>query len=211
MPRSDLERSIKELDSLRKRGVITEDEYEARRAVLITDTGTAQPAKRRGMPRWLKVLGVFAGLLLVLVIVAALLGDSTDETTTSSTGSTPPDRAAAQPIDPRVLVADPQAVKGQNIILQGQALNVDQRDNYTWVQLMAQVPERGVTESIVVEVRPKDATLLSQECYRVYGVVEGTQKVRRTLTGATDEVPLVRGYATESAPRGPSNIGCAAP
>jgi hypothetical protein len=117
----------------------------------------------------------------------------------------------AQLLDPRLLVSDPKARVGQNIILQGKALNVDQYDDYTWVNLQAVVPGRSTTEAIVVEMRPKTPQLLSDECYRFFGVVEGTTEVQRKLTGAVNEVPLVYGYLYETAPRGRFDIGCASP
>src|SRR5437660_1336300 len=67
------------------------------------------------------------------------------------------------------------------------------------------------TESIVVEFRPKVVALLKDECYRIYGVAEGTQEVTRTLTGAKNSVPYVSGYGFDAAPQGEFGIGCAAP
>jgi hypothetical protein len=136
----------------------------------------------------------------------------------------PPSKAAAVYVDPRQLTSDPQSYVGKNIILQGEALNVTQNQEdkgglftsphpaYTWVNLMAQVRgKNGTTESIAVQITPPSKTLLSEECYRIYGVVVGTEKVTRTLTGAENEVPEVNGYAVESAPQGAYGIGCAAP
>jgi hypothetical protein len=123
----------------------------------------------------------------------------------------PPPAASARLIDPRELAADPTAFIGRNVILQGRALNVTQHDDYTWVQVLALVPGRSTDESIVVEMRPKQPRLLRDECYRVYGVVVGTQTVTRLLTGATNVVPLVYGYAFEPAPRDRFGISCAPP
>jgi hypothetical protein len=123
----------------------------------------------------------------------------------------PPKKEEARVLDPRELVGDPKAFVGRNIILQGNALNVDQNADYTWINLQAVVPGRTTTESIVVEMRPKVPQILKDECYRLYGIVEGTQTVRRLLTGATNEVPLVRGYTYEKSPVGRSGIGCAGP
>jgi hypothetical protein len=108
---------------------------------------------------------------------------------------------AARVLDPRQLISDPRAYVDHAIILQGNALNVTQHNDYTWVQLMAVVPGRSTTEPIVVEFRPKDTAILKDECYRVVGVVVGTQRVTRTLTGATNEVPLVNGLTWQSSPR----------
>ena len=71
----------------------------------------------------------------------------------------------------------------------------------SWVQILGRVRDRAITESIVVEFYPKDPKILRQECYRLYGEVAGTQNVTRTLTGATNQVPLLRGYAWEPIPR----------
>ena len=120
-------------------------------------------------------------------------------------------KAQAKVVDPRLLVSDPNSFKGQAVILQGKALNVDQKSDHTWVQVMAQVPGRSTTESIVVEMRPRVSGLLSDECYRFYGVVQGTTKVRLILTGVSNDVPLVYGFAAESSPRGRLDIGCTAP
>lgn len=121
----------------------------------------------------------------------------------------PPARADAVAVDPRRLAAEPGAFVGQNVWLYGRALNVEQRDDYTWLQIMAQVADRTVTEFVVVEVSPKNTTILKDECYRVYGVGAGTQDVTRTLTGASGKAPLVRAYAVEPVARTVS--GCAAP
>ena len=101
--------------------------------------------------------------------------------------------------------------EGRNVILQGKALNVEQHRAYAWINLLAQAPERNTTEGIAVEIRPKNAQILSDECYRIYGTVEATQEVRRTFTGACATVPLVRSYLQENAPAGRSGFGCAPP
>ncbi len=123
----------------------------------------------------------------------------------------PPSPAAARLIDPRELAADPQAFIGHNVILQGRTLTVNQHEEYTWVQVLALVPGRSTDESIAVEFWPKQPRILRDECYRVYGIVVGTQSVTRLLTGATNVVPLVYGYAFTPAPRDRFDIGCAPP
>src|SRR5437016_4422230 len=101
--------------------------------------------------------------------------------TTSSAGSAvstrTPDKSSAQVIDPRLLASDPNGQRGKNVILQGKSLTATQQPDYTWMQLMAQIPERSTTESVIIEVRPKNAALLKDECYRVYAVAAGTQDV----------------------------------
>ncbi len=123
----------------------------------------------------------------------------------------PPDKAQAVYLDPRILAADPKAHIGEHIYLQGKTLTVDQKSDYTWVQIQAQVKDKDfVNESMIVEVRPKQTGLLRAECYRIYGIVKGTTKVTRTATGAENEVPLISGYAFEPAPPGQYG-GCANP
>jgi hypothetical protein len=133
-------------------------------------------------------------------------------TPTSPPTATPaPSKEQAVYLDPRILAADPKAHIGKHIYLQGQTLTVDQQSDYTWVQILGQVKDKDyVSESVIVEMRPKQTTLLRSECYRIYGIVKGTTKVQRTATGAENEVPLVSGYAFEPAPAG-KNGGCANP
>lgn len=121
-----------------------------------------------------------------------------------------PDPAQAQYLDPRELVADPKAYQGKNVLLQGKALNVTHNaeekgifsdtPDHTWMQVMAAVRGRSTTESVVVEFYPRDPKILKDECYRILGIVQGTTKVRRTLTGAEDEVPIIKGYSWQGAP-----------
>jgi hypothetical protein len=122
-----------------------------------------------------------------------------------------PRKETAEVVDPRRLVADPNSYKGRNVVLQGKALNVEQHSGYTWINMLAQVPERTTTEAIAVETHGRNTQILKDECYRVYGTVEGTQEVRRVLTGANSNVPLVKSYLQESAPAGRSGFGCAPP
>lgn len=113
----------------------------------------------------------------------------------------PPNKSQATYLDPRILAAEPKAHVGEHVYLQGKTLTVDQNSDYTWVQIMAQVKDKDyVTESVIVEMRPKQTKLLRSECYRIYGIVKGTTKVTRTATGAENEVPLVYGYEFEAAP-----------
>jgi carbon monoxide dehydrogenase subunit G len=84
--------------------------------------------------------------------------------------------------------------------LQGKALTVDQKGNYTWIHMRAVVRGKSSTELIFVELQPKQTSILKDECYRFYGTVKGTQKITITLTGATTEVPVASAYAYEKAP-----------
>ena len=86
---SKLEDALKELERVRKRGVITDAEYEARRAAIIYDPTNLRPETRvskggagRGLLKWC-VLGCFAifaavGLLVVglMVIIAVAVGSA---------------------------------------------------------------------------------------------------------------------------------------
>ena len=122
----------------------------------------------------------------------------------------PPSRSGATTIDPRRLAADPRSFVGQNVVLRGEALTVTQESDYTWVQVMAQVPGRpAVTESIVVELVPRNPNVLRSECYAFYGVVRGTETVTRTLTGASNEVPVVTGYAADAIRHTNYGLSCA--
>jgi hypothetical protein len=131
--------------------------------------------------------------------------------TPAPTAVPPPSKAQAAYLDPRILAAEPKAHIGESIYLQGKTLTVDQNNDHTWVQILAQVSGKdSVYESIVVEMRPKQTRLLRAECYRIYGIVKGTTKVTRTATGAENEVPLVSGYDFEAVPAGQYG-GCANP
>lgn len=121
-----------------------------------------------------------------------------------------PTKESAIYLDPRELVGDPKSFVGRNIWVQGKALNVNQQEAYTWIQLTAGVRDRpGSSENLVVEIFPKAPTILKDECYRLYGVVAGTQPVTRTLTGAKNEAAYIRGYAWEPAPR--TSFSCELP
>lgn len=148
----------------------------------------------------------------VLVLYLALMGWSTGRTGDGITsrpsavapraGAIPtsvPDRSQAHVVDPRQLAAGPREYLGANMVFLGEASNVQQEDAYTWIHLRARVPGRNLTESLVVEFRPKQAGILKQECYLIFGTGAGSQGTRFILTGATTDVPLVKGYAWESA------------
>ncbi len=60
-------------------------------------------------------------------------------------------------------------------------------------------------------MRPKQTGVLRDECYKIYGVVKGTTKVKRVLTGAENDAPLVHGYAYEKVSEGQYGIGCINP
>jgi hypothetical protein len=118
--------------------------------------------------------------------------------------------AEARYLDPRRLAAGPESYVGQNIFLQGSANNVGQEDDYTWVQLLAEVRDRSITESIVVILVPPDPEVLREECYRFFGIVAGTTSTTVVLTGAEREEARVDAYAAEPSERDEFS-GCEAP
>ncbi len=120
-----------------------------------------------------------------------------------------PSKADAETIDPRRMVAAPKDYKGKRVVITGEANNVDHYDTYTWIQFLAQVPDRNLTESVVVEIRPRDTAIVKSDCYRIYGTVAGTQTVKTVLTGATHESLQIDAYAWETYP--PTKYGSCAP
>lgn len=168
-----------------------------------------------------KVFGFGVLAFFVLVVAVAVTSPQNQSTPTPSTGAsaqsvtpsstrlpsptiTPtagPDRSLAKYVDPRELAADPNARKGQMVYLQGRALKVQQVTSankpYTWINLMANVKARSISESIIVTFEPKDTAILSDECYVVYGIVGGTIETKNTFTGATNNDPWVSGFAWE--------------
>lgn len=90
MARSNLEKQLTDLDRLRSRGVITDDEYQARRAALIATPANAAAPPRRGSfiggafkLGFLGCLGIIAAVVGILVVIGILLaaagsGDSDD-------------------------------------------------------------------------------------------------------------------------------------
>jgi hypothetical protein len=153
------------------------------------------------------LIGLLAAGLMTIILVSFVFRLTSPNTTSSATSasSTPrPDPAQARYVDPRQLAANPESFSGQNIVLEGKSLNVTQNQastgllggtqDYTWMQVMAIVKDRNTTESVVVEFYPRQTSIIKDECYRVFGIAQGSTKVRRTLTGAEDSAPLIRGY-----------------
>lgn len=73
---ASLEKRLKELDDLKAKGVINDDEYQARRAAIVSDTGSEAEGRRRGgIFRWglIGCLGIFAAIGIVVVLGIALL------------------------------------------------------------------------------------------------------------------------------------------
>jgi hypothetical protein len=131
-----------------------------------------------------------------------------------STAASPrPGIAEAACVDPRRLAADPPAYSGQAVRLQGRALAVGQLEAATWVQLMAEVPQRSdvAGESVVVYVRPKNLDLLRGEQYWVYGQVAGTVGLTLRLTGVREDNPLVNATIVLPVMGARSDLWCEVP
>ncbi|MGK2966013.1 MAG: DUF4352 domain-containing protein [Tepidiformaceae bacterium] len=90
MAKNNLERQLKDLDALKQRGVLTEEEYASRRAALLASTESAVAGKQggsaaKGIFKWgflgcLGILGAIGALVVVLiVIIAAAVGSDTSE------------------------------------------------------------------------------------------------------------------------------------
>ncbi len=113
-------------------------------------------------------------------------------------------RRAAKEADPRDIAADPNGLRGANVVLWGKALNVEQDADYTWVYLMAEVFARpDADQPIVLIIRPRRSSIVSDDWYIAYGIVSGTQSVKRLLTGASNDVASLDVYALDpkGAPR----------
>ncbi len=87
MAKSRVEQQLEELDKLRARGRVSDEEYEIRRQAILTDTTSVQSpsSKGKGIFKWgmLGCLGIFGaiGILVVIVIVAivAAVGSGDEE------------------------------------------------------------------------------------------------------------------------------------
>ena len=92
MAKNNLERQLKDLDALKQRGVITDEEHVVRRAALLANPESTVAVKEGGSPakgifKWgffgcLGILGAFGAFIIILiVIIAAAAGgsDSSDE------------------------------------------------------------------------------------------------------------------------------------
>lgn len=170
-------------------------------------------------------LFVIGGVLWVALEVTGIGSDPNSQSTRRAVGSEPtaaptatlaptltPDELAqsAEYFDPRLLASNANGHIGENIFLAGSAQTVEQQSDYTWVHVQAEVRDRPITESVVVELRPPEPDLLSEECYRFFGYITGTTETTIVLTGATNEQPLVEAYAFESLVRS-GDSGCPRP
>ena len=140
-------------------------------------------------------MSVAAAIILILV-ADTLCACSVPTATPTPLNLTVSDTNKSAYVDPRALAADPISYKGKNVFVQGQILNVAQHDTYTWAQIYAQISGDNSfnAESVVVEIQPKDSSILKGDCWRFYGIGNGTQQIKLLLTGATNTVPLLSGY-----------------
>lgn len=77
MAKTNIERQLKELDALRKKGVLNDDEYATRRAAIMASPTQPDHAKRGGAFRWgflgcLGIIGALAALVVVIVVIVAV-------------------------------------------------------------------------------------------------------------------------------------------
>ena len=118
-------------------------------------------------------------------------------------------RNEAEWLDPRELARDMSGNRGKPVMLQGTVLAVNQYLGYSLLLLRAQVPGRGLSEQIAVEIRPKIADLAEDECLRITGTVFGTQRV--AFPSTTTTVPLVKAIDWEPGPRASATACVALP
>jgi hypothetical protein len=166
---------------------------------------------------------LFVGIAaLILILQFAGVDDDQDRSASAPTATTIPTQtpvptktpdelqAEADYLDPRLLTSNAEGHVGENIFVQGYAQSVEQSGEYTWIHLLAKVRDRPVEESAVVELRPPEPNLLSDECYRFFGIVGGTTETKIVLTGATNTAPLIEAYAYEPSERS-GESSCEAP
>lgn len=73
---SNIERRLKELDKLKQKGVVNDEEYASRRVAIMNDTSEPDHAKRGGPLKWgffgcLGIIGAIVGVIVVIVSVSA--------------------------------------------------------------------------------------------------------------------------------------------
>lgn len=110
MARSPTEKLIQELDQLRARGLVTDEEYAARRQAIIS--GQVQPPAEKqggGFFRWLGIgCAGIVGLFIVLVIITAVAGGGDGDDPPAGAEQTPgaQQTPAARSDDVRVALAE---------------------------------------------------------------------------------------------------------
>lgn len=105
MPKTPTEKLLQELDRLKSRGLITDDEYAERRQAIIT--GQVQPPPQKSGGGFLKKLGIgcgsLVGILIVIgIVIVAIGGGGDDQNSDTAAGRTPSSGSA----DVRVTLAE---------------------------------------------------------------------------------------------------------
>lgn len=86
--RTDLERRLKELDGLRERGVITEQEHQARRTAVMNEPSATVSKQGGGCLRTGAIIaGAGIVLLIIIVAVVAVAGGGSDDKDAPTLGS----------------------------------------------------------------------------------------------------------------------------
>lgn len=88
MAKNNLERQLKDLDSLRQRGVLTDEEHASRRAALLASTESTVAVKEggsaaKGIFKWgffgcLGILGAVGALVIILIVIIAAAAGGSD-------------------------------------------------------------------------------------------------------------------------------------
>ena len=101
----------------------------------------------------------------------------------------------ATAVEPRVIAAHLDAYKGRNVAVLGQAIMVQQSDK-TLIQLLG--TPRGLAptlqDTVLVVFSPGELGIEQGNCYMIYGVVYGTERVAQASTGEDVTVTAMRGY-----------------
>lgn len=87
MAKTSIERQLKELSDLHRKGVLSDDEYAMRRAAIMTSTAEPDRAKRGGPLKWgfMGCLGIIGALVAVVVVVVVIVAVSTGGGSSSGT------------------------------------------------------------------------------------------------------------------------------
>ena len=90
--KTDLESRLEELDKLKSKGTITEDEYATRRAAVMTEAPAPTVVVKKGGFPFSRVgcLGIIGVVVLVIIIAAVASSGGSSNNKTSSNGSVTP-------------------------------------------------------------------------------------------------------------------------
>lgn len=97
MAKTNLEQQLRELDRLKARGVITDDEYQSRRAAVLASTEAAIAVKEggsaaKGIFKWgffgcFGVIGAIVAFVVVIAIIVAAAGGGDDDDDAGAPGA----------------------------------------------------------------------------------------------------------------------------